>query len=124
MPSLYGRPEPSAKPAAAGAPVSGTGTTMSASTGASAARATPIRRRASYSLRPSMFEPAQDQRPEADGIAYTDDALLVEDGQRIGPLHKRQHPLQRLDGVGRRIVGQQRRQQFGVGRGRKAGLAA
>ena len=55
-PSRYGIPDASAKPAAAGAPVSGTGITRSASTGCSFASCIPIWRRASYRLRPSMYE--------------------------------------------------------------------
>src|SRR6187399_3176055 len=55
MPSRYGRPDSSANPAAAGAPVSGTGITRSASIGCSSASCIPILRRASYRLRPSMY---------------------------------------------------------------------
>ena len=42
--------------AAAGAPVSGTGITRSASAGCSTASCIPMCRRASYRLRPSMYE--------------------------------------------------------------------
>ena len=56
MPSRYGIPEASANPAAAGAPVSGTGMTRSAPTACSPASWIPICRRASYRLRPSMYE--------------------------------------------------------------------
>ena len=64
------------------------------------------------------IEPAQHERPEAVRIAHPDDVLLVEDRQRVGALDHRQHPLQRLDRVARRIVRQERRQQLGVrGRG-------
>ena len=47
MPSRYGMPAASANPAAAGAPVSGTGITRSASTACSPASWIPIWRRAS-----------------------------------------------------------------------------
>ena len=58
-PSPYGIPLAAAYPAAAEPAVSGTGSTMSASTDASAASASPIRRRASWTVRPSSFESAR-----------------------------------------------------------------
>jgi hypothetical protein len=64
------------------------------------------------------FQPTQDQRPETERIADTDDVLLVEDGQRVGALHQWQNPLESLDRVAGRVVGQKGRQQFGVCRGR------
>jgi len=68
-----------------------------------------------------LGQSAQHERPEAEWIAHTDDAALVEDHQTVGTAHPRQNAPQRLDRIGRRFIRQKRREQFRVGRGRQAG---
>ena len=68
--------------------------------------------------------PPEHERPEAVRIADADDPALVEDEQRVGAADARQQLQQRLDGVGRRLVGEERRQELRVGRRGEAGAAA
>ena len=69
-------------------------------------------------------QPAEDERPEPVRVADADDPPLVEDDQAERPADAWQDAAERLDRVGRRLVGEQRGQELGVGRGRQAGAAA
>ena len=69
-------------------------------------------------------QPTEHERPESERVADADDAALVEHDQRVCATDSRQDALERLDRVGRRLVGEQRRQQLRVGRGGQARPAA
>ena len=69
-------------------------------------------------------QPPEDERPEAERIADADDPPLVEDDEAVGAADPRQDLAQRLDGVGGRLVGEERGQELGVGGCRQAGAAA
>ena len=62
-------------------------------------------------------QPAEDERPEAVGVADPDEAALVEHDEAVGPADVRQDPQERLDRVGGRLVGQERREELRVGAG-------
>ena len=74
--------------------------------------------------RAAAGQAAEDERPEAERVADADDPPLVEDDQAVGAADPRQDPQERLDRVGRRLVGEQRGQQLRVGRGRQPGATA
>ena len=67
---------------------------------------------------------AEHERPEAVRVAHADDPLLVEDDQAERATDAGQDLAQGLDRVLRRLVGEQRGEQLGVGRGGQAGSAA
>ena len=69
-------------------------------------------------------QPAEDERPEPVRVADADDPPLVEDDEAERAADARQDLDERLDRVGGGLVGEERRQQLGVGRGRQPGAAA
>ena len=69
-------------------------------------------------------QPTEDQRTETERIAHADDPALVEDHQAVRATHAREDALEGLDGIGGRLVGQERGQQLRVGRGGQAGATA
>ena len=69
-------------------------------------------------------QPAEDERAEAVRIADADHPALVEDHEAVRAADAGQDPEQRLDGVGRRLVGQERGQELRVGRRGQPGAAA
>ena len=71
-----------------------------------------------------LRQPAEDERPEPERVAHADDPALVEDDEAVRAADTRQDPLERLDGVGRRLVGEQGGQQLRVGRGGQPGATA
>ena len=64
---------------------------------------------------PGDREPAEDERPEPVRVADADHPLLVEDDEAVGAADPRQDLAQRVDGVRRRLVGEERGQQLRVG---------
>ena len=62
---------------------------------------------------------AEDERPEAERIADADDPLLVEDDEAVGAVDGGQDAHERIHGVGCRLVGQERREELRVRRGRQ-----
>src|SRR3989304_1253241 len=98
MPSRYGRPLRSAKPAAAGFPASATRTPMSAPAGRPPPRPPP-----------PLAAPPESERAESMGIADADELPLVHDHQGVRARNPRQEADQRghegaarLPGPGRR----------------------
>ena len=69
-------------------------------------------------------QPAQHERPESEWIADADDSPLVEDDEGIGAPDGRQHAAQRIDEIGRLIVGEQRGQELRVRARGQAGATA
>ena len=89
------------------------------------AASSPLHRPSSGAAGPcGARQPPEDERPEPVRIADADDPPLVEHHQAVRAADARQDLDERVDGVGGRLVGEQRGQELRVGGGRQAGAAA